>query len=88
MDRLIARRVCRYLGVFLALVPFFPASSAAAAPARVHRPSKVCRHRLPTPRGRLAIACRHRSASGPPPSRGVWLTASPGTPFPALAFGS
>ena len=29
MDRLIARRVCRCLGVFLTLVPFFPASSAA-----------------------------------------------------------
>ena len=51
----------------------------------VHRPSKVCRHRLPRPRGHLAIACRHRSAPGPPPSRGGWLTASPGTRLPARA---
>ncbi len=29
MDRLTARRVCRHLGVFLALMPFIPTSGAA-----------------------------------------------------------
>ena len=75
MDRLSARRVCRDLGVFLALVPFFAGSSAAqetrVAPAVQGVPPPPSMTQGQPPRDRVRPAQRVGTAA----IRAGWLTA-------------